>query len=76
MNQLQQIAMLMRGRNPEQVALQIIQNQKITDPNITQLVQFAQSGNTNDFVNLAQQIFKQRGLNLGDEFNNFMKMLK
>lgn len=76
MNQLQQIAMLMRGRNPEQVALQIIQNQKITDPNITQLVQFAQSGNTNDFVNLAQQIFKQRGLNLDDEFNNFMKMLK
>lgn len=76
MNQLQQIAMLMRGRNPEQVALQIIQNQKIIDPNITQLVQFAQSGNTNDFVNLAQQIFKQRGLNLDDEFNNFMKMLK
>ena len=76
MNQLQQIAMLMRGRNPEQVALQIIQNQKINDPNINQLVQFAQSGKTDDFVNLAQQIFKQRGLNLDDEFNNFMKMLK
>ena len=76
MNQLQQIAMLMRGRNPEQVALQIIQNQKINDPNINYLVQFAQSGKTDDFVNLAQQIFKQRGLNLDDEFNNFMKMLK
>lgn len=41
MNDLMQIAQLMRGRNPEEVVMQMIQNNNITDPNIAQLVKLA-----------------------------------
>lgn len=74
--QLQMIAQLMRGRNPQEVALSMIQNQKINDPNISQLIKFAQNNQTNDFVNLAQEMFKQRGLDLNNEFQAFMQLLK
>lgn len=73
---LQMIAQLMRGRNPQEVAMQLIQNQKINDPNINQLIKFAQSNQTDDFVNLAQELFKQRGLDLNSEFQAFMKLIK
>lgn len=74
--QLQMIAQLMRGRNPQEVALSMIQNQRINDPNISQLIKFAQNNQTNDFVNLAQEMFKQRGLDLNNEFQAFMQLLK
>lgn len=74
--QLQMIAQLMRGRNPQEVALSMIQNQKINDPKISQLIKFAQNNQTNDFVNLAQEMFKQRGLDLNNEFQAFMQLLK
>ena len=73
---LQMIAQLMKGRNPQEVAMQLIQNQKINDPNINQLIKFAQSNQTDDFVNLAQELFKQRGLDLNSEFQAFMKLIK
>ena len=56
--------------------MQLIQNQKINDPNINQLIKFAQSNQTDDFVNLAQELFKQRGLDLNSEFQAFMKLIK
>lgn len=76
MDNLQIIAQLMKGRNPQEVAIQLIQNQKIDDPNINLLIKYAQSNQTDDFVNLAQELFKQRGLDLNQEFQSFMKLLK
>ena len=76
MNNLQIIAQLMKGRNPQEVAMQLIQNQKINDPNINLLVKYAQSNQADDFANLAQELFKQRGLDLNQEFQSFMKLLK
>lgn len=73
---LQMIAQLMKGRNPQEAAMQLIQNQKINDPNINLLVKFAQTNQTEDFVNLAQELFKQRGLDLNSEFQSFMNLLK
>lgn len=76
MNNLQMIAQLMKGRNPEEAAMSLIKSQKIDDPNINLLIKFAQTNQTEDFVNLAQQLFKQRGLDLNTEFQSFMKLLK
>lgn len=76
MNNLQIIAQLMKGRNPQEVVMQLIQNQKINDPNINLLVKYAQSNQADDFANLAQELFKQRGLDLNQEFWSFMKLLK
>ena len=76
MNNLQMIAQLMKGRTPEEAAMSLIKSQKIDDPNINLLIKFAQTNQTEDFVNLAQQLFKQRGLDLNTEFQSFMKLLK
>lgn len=76
MNNLQMIAQLMKGRDPEEAAMSLIKSQKIDDPNINLLIKFAQTNQTEDFVNLAQQLFKQRGLDLNTEFQSFMKLLK
>lgn len=75
-NQLSQIAQLMRDRNPQEVVMAMIKNSNINDPMVTQLVNFAQSGDTNSLVNLANNFFQQRGLNMDQEFNNFISLLK
>lgn len=73
---LEMIAQLMKGRDPQEAAMQLIQSQKINDPNINQLVEFARNNQTDNFVNLATQLFKQRGLDLNQEFVSFMKLIK
>jgi hypothetical protein len=42
----------------------MLQNNQIQDPRVKQMIQFAQSGNTNDLVNLASSMMAQKGLNL------------
>ena len=76
MNNLGLIVQLMRGRDPEQVAKQMIKNNNIQDPNIQQLIKFAEGGNEQDLINLASNLFQQKGLNLDNEFRAFMQMLK
>lgn len=76
MNNLAQIAQLVRGRDPQSVVMDMVKNQKINDPNISQLIKYAQSGDTNNLVNLADALFKQQGLDLNQELNNFMSLIK
>lgn len=76
MNNLAQIAQLMRGRDPQAVALAMIQNSKINDPMISQLVTFAQNGDVNSAINLASTFFAKQGLDLNQELNTFMSLMK
>lgn len=76
MNNLMVIAQLMRGRDPKEVVLSAIKNNNINNPNIMALIEYAQNGDSQQLVNLAQQMFQARGLNLDNEFNNFMQLLK
>lgn len=76
MNNLGAIVQLMRGRDPKEVAMQMIKNNNIQDPNLEQLVKFAEGGNEQDLVNLASDLFKQKGLDLNQEFSEFMKLMK
>lgn len=71
-----QIAQMMSGRNPEECAKQIIQNNSINDPMISQMINFAQTGNTNQLMQLATSFFSQRGIDFGKEFSSFMSMIK
>lgn len=72
---LQQIAQLMRGRNPQQVIMQALSNQEIKDPQVVRLVQLAQQGDINNFMNTASALFRDRGLDLNQELNDFMSLL-
>lgn len=76
MNNLTQIAQLVRGRDPQSIVMDMLKSQKITDPNISQLIQFAQSGDSNGLANLANTLFKQRGLDLNQELTSFMSLMK
>lgn len=76
MNNLAMIAQLMRGRDPKEVVLSAVKNGNINNPNISALIQYAETGNSQQLVNLAQQMFQAHGLNLDNEFNNFMQLLK
>ena len=77
MNQnLAQMAQLLKGKNPQQLLMQLVQNQKINDPIISELISYAQNGDTNSFVNLASAVFAQNGLDLNNEFMNFMQLMQ
>lgn len=75
MNNLTQIAQLVRGRDPQQVALSLISNSNINDPMINDLVNFAKRGDNNSVFNLAQTFFAKNGLDLKSELNSFMSLL-
>lgn len=62
MNDLMQIAQMMKGRNPEEVVMQMIKSNNITDPNISQLVKFAQSGNEKDCLISLHSYFSKKDL--------------
>ena len=70
-----QLAALLRGRDPRQVVMSMIQNNGINDPMINELVGYAQKGDVNSVTKIAENVFGQRGQNYGQEFNAFMSML-
>lgn len=76
MNNLAQIAQLVAGKDPQAVVMEMLKTQKINDPNINQLITFAQKGDNDSLVNLATTLFKQQGLDFNQEFNNFMSLMK
>lgn len=76
MQNLAQIAQLMRGRDAQSVVMQMIQNNKNIDPNIAQLITFAQRGDEETLFNLANTLFAQQGLDLKQELSSFLDMMK
>ena len=76
MNNMLQLVQLVKGRDPQQFVLSMLQNNQITDPRIKQMIQLAQGGNTNDLVNIASSIMAAKGLDLNTEFNSFMSLMK
>lgn len=76
MNQMQLIAQLMRGRDPKEVVMQAVNSGQVSNPMVNTLIKYAETGNEEEFVNLAQQMFQARGLNLDNEFKDFMNYLK
>jgi hypothetical protein len=43
---------------------------------LSSFFQMAQSGNTNDMLKYAQNLFNQNGRDFNSEFSNFIKMVK
>ena len=71
-----QLMGLLKGKNPQEMAMSMIKNSNINDPMINQLLQCAQSGGINSMNKIAENFFKGQGLDFNNEFNNFMSMLK
>lgn len=73
--QLAPIIQLMKGKNPKQMVMQMAQSQKINDPVVQQLINYANTGDQQNFENLANNFFKQQGIN-AEEFQSFIDLMK
>lgn len=72
------IIQAMKGQNPQQILMQMIGNQPITNPLVAQMINCAKTGDQNSMLNLASNYFTSQGLNIdiNKEFQTFMNMIK
>ena len=72
---LEQFAQNMKGKNPQSWVMSMVQNGQIANPEILELISFAQKGDTNSLTNYANNFFNQNGINL-QEINSFLSLMK
>ena len=75
LNPMQLLGMLKSG-NPQQVAMQIIQQNFPSDPMMQNLVKMAEEGNINGLQQYATQLFGSQGKDFNSEMNNLMSIIK
>lgn len=75
MNPMQLMA-LIKGRDPKELVMSMIQNNGINDPMISELISYAEKGDMGSITKIAENFFGQRGQDFNKEFNTFMSMLK
>ena len=66
----QNLKTLLSGKNPQEVASQLLMNN--TNPIFVNLIKMAQNGDTKGVEKFARNVFKERGRNYDEEFNNFL----
>ena len=69
-NPMQLIQMIKGGKNPQQLILNILQQQGQNNPIIRNAVNMAQNGNTSGLQMLARNLAAQRGLDFDKELAN------
>ena len=67
---------LLKGRNPQELVMSMIQGNNINDPMINDLIKYAQNNYIENVNKIAENYFNQRGMNFQKELNNLMSMLK
>ena len=63
--------MIKQGYNPQQLMLNILQNQMKGTPMGDNLLNLVQTGQTKEIEQIARNILAQRGLDFDTEFNKF-----
>ena len=67
---------LLKNGNPQEVAMQLIQNKYPNDPTMKNLLEMGQRGDIEGLQRFAQQMFAKEGRDFNQELNNFMVALK
>lgn len=75
-NPMQLIQMIKGGQNPQQLVMNILQQQSKNNPILNNAMNLAQGGNTSALEMLARNLAAQRGLDFDKEFANFKSQLK
>ena len=63
------------GQNPQQLMLNILENNMSGTPLGDNLIELAKNGKSADIEKIVRNIAKQRGINFDKEFPAFMEML-
>lgn len=69
-NPMQLIQMIKGGRNPQQLLMNILQQQGQNNPIINNAINMAQNGNVSGLQVLARNLAAQRGLDFDKELAN------
>lgn len=69
------VAMIKNGINPQQLTLNILQNQMSNTPMGQNLLSLAQNGNTAQIEQFARNYVASQGKDFDQEFNSFKQML-
>ena len=63
------------GQNPQQLMLNILENNMSGTPFGDNLIELVKNGNTADIEKIVRNISKSRGIDFDKEFPNFVQML-
>lgn len=74
-NPLLLIQMIKNGYNPQQLVLNILQQQGQQNPIINNAANLAENGNTAALEQLARNLAKEKGLDFDQEFAKFRQSL-
>lgn len=70
-NPMQIVQMIRKGGNPQQIMMNLMEQQMAGTPMGENLIQLAKSGKTADIETIARNFFSQNGRDFDSEFNNF-----
>lgn len=74
-NPMQLIQLIKGGQNPQQLVMNILQQQEQNNPILDNAINMAQNGNISGLELLARNLAAQRGLNYDQQLANLKKQL-
>lgn len=75
-NMWQLMQMLRQNPNPQQLVMQILEQQASSSPMYANILNLAKNGNTAELEQIARNLCKEKGLDYDKEFNSFKNGLK
>ena len=71
MNNFMQMA---RNGNPQQIVMNMLQQNAQGNPMFANILSLAQNGNTQEIENIVRNMARERGIDFDKEFNSFKQM--
>jgi hypothetical protein len=71
MNNFMQMA---RNGNPQQIVMNMLQQNAQGNPMFANILSLAQNGNTQEIENIVRNMARERGIDFDKEFNSFRQM--
>lgn len=71
MNNFMQMA---RNGNPQQIVMNMLQQNAQGNPIFANILSLAQNGNTQEIENIVRNMARERGIDFDKEFNSFRQM--
>ena len=73
MNNFMQMA---RNGNPQQMVMNMLQQNAQGNPMFANILSLAQNGNTQEIENIVRNMARERGIDFDKEFNSFRQMFR
>jgi hypothetical protein len=72
-NPMELIAQIRQGKNPQELMLNILENQAASNPVYANLLTLAKENRTADIETFARNVAKEKGIDFDKEFSKFKK---